>query len=550
MDDGLPGSTRYMTKAGARQDLGKKNVSRIMVILLYAVLFVLLYRDALTELITVDWRRDDFSYCPLVACVVLYLVWERRFVLRATPSRHSPAGAVLFLAGISLYWLGELGGEYFTLYLSLWCTGVGLLWMYMGWEKVKAVSFALFLAIAVFPLPYFINNTLMVELKLASSRMGVGMIHMMGMSAYREGNIIDLGLTQLQVVDACSGMRYLLPLVILSLLIAYWTRASLWKKALLVASSVPLAVLINGARIAGTGVMSHLWGAQAAEGFFHSFSGWLVFMVMVPGLLCEMWILKKIGPEGRRAGGLLDRKDQRPSMAEPLKAHDRDDPERPRVHLRPRMKFLQPVFIFSTLVLLFTVCASHAIEFRRSVPLERPLGTFPSEIGPWRGSHEALDPDTIRILRLSDYLVMKYHDGAGRVLELYVAYYESQQKGETTHSPETCLPGSGWEIMGDGHTRVDVGKGSLVTVNRAVVRKNGAGYIMYFWFPQRGRILTSLWQVKVYAFWDAITRQRTDGALVRVTTPIASDEDADQADARIRGFISMAAPLLENYIPR
>ena len=137
------------------------------------------------------------------------------------------------------------------------------------------------------------------------------MVHLYGMSGYREGNVIDLGFTQLQVVEACSGLRYLIPIMVLSLLLAYFFRAHLWKRIVLFVSSIPLAIVVNSLRIALTGILSSIWGAKVAEGFFHGFSGWLIFLFALAFLLLEMWVLKWLPPrtegrgtrdEGRNAG--------------------------------------------------------------------------------------------------------------------------------------------------------------------------------------------------------------------------------------------------------
>ncbi len=109
---------------------------------------------------------------------------------------------------VTFFWVGELGGEFYTLYISSWLVVVGLCWLHMGRQKLNAIWFPLFISLAMFPLPQFLNTKITLRLKLLSSRLGVAMMQFLGMSAYREGNIIDLGFTQLQVLDACSGLRY------------------------------------------------------------------------------------------------------------------------------------------------------------------------------------------------------------------------------------------------------------------------------------------------------------------------------------------------------
>ena len=510
--------------------------------ILYGFIIIFMYQSALKQLILHDWAIEDYSHCYFIPFIIIYLLWEKRDTLLDTPpSLPSWSGLIPLVLGIILFWVGELGGEFFTMYLSFWLVIVGLSWMHLGRQKVKAIWFTFFIMLTMFPFPNFINNKILLKLKLISSQLGVTMLQLSGFSAYREGNIIDLGFTQLQVVDACSGMRYVMPLLVLSILVAYWFRGALWKKIVIVISSIPVAILCNGLRIAATGILYRYLGAQVAEGFFHDFSGWLVFMFSVPVLVLEMWILNKIG---RPAG----KKEPEP----PETKASRIQPSAGMTGPKPTnlKALLQPVFVVAMLLLITTFFLSHGIEFREKIPIQKSFSHFPSVIGDWTGTHQGMEINIMEALHFSDYIMMNYRNPQGQVIDLYVAYYESQRKGEATHSPETCLPGGGWEFKQSGPAIVDSGNGRTMPVNRAFIVKNDTRQLVYFWFPQRGRILTSLYQVKLYAFWDALTRQRTDGALVRVITPMGDGEEIQQAEARLSGFVKLVNPVLEGYIPK
>jgi exosortase D (VPLPA-CTERM-specific) len=522
--------------------------------LVYALLIGLTYQTALRQMILHDWAREDYSHCYFIPFVVLYLLWEKRARLAALPAAPSWWGLAALIFGLFLYFVGELGGEFFTLYLSLWLVVVGLLWLHLGGRKVREMGFALFMLLTMFPFPSFINNRIVLNLKIISSQLGVWLLQLSGISAYREGNIIDLGFTQLQVVDACSGLRYVIPLMVLSLLLAYWFRGALWKKALLVLSSLPLAIGVNSFRIAATGVLYSAWGAEVAEGFFHGFSGWLIFVFTLPVLLFEMWILGKIGKKAPETVSLGT--DLNLSPAEALL------PPAPPTR---RPGFMQPVFIAAVVLIAATFAISRGVEFREKIPLKKPFSEFPLTVGEWQGTRQTMEPQFIDALHFSDYLMVNYRNPQGREVDLYVAYYESQRKGETTHSPETCLPGSGWSFEQAGVVGIPVAAGatakngtdthspsentnqslfSLMQVNRAFMEKGGSRQLIYFWFPQRGRILTSLYQVKLYSFWDALTRRRTDGALVRIITPVTPPEKLSDAEARLQNFTQQVAPSL------
>jgi EpsI family protein len=158
----------------------------------------------------------------------------------------------------------------------------------------------------------------------------------------------------------------------------------------------------------------------------------------------------------------------------------------------------------------------------------------------------------IDTLDLSDYVMLNYQGKDGKSVDFYTAFYESQRKGESIHSPETCLPGSGWEFKKAGAVELPLKdrRGNPMRVNKAVMIKGDFRQLSYFWFPQRDRVLTSAWELKWYNFWDALTRQRTDGALVRLITPIYTGEDLAEADQRLLAFTREIVPVLNEFLPQ
>jgi len=499
--------------------------------LVYAGLVTLLFYDGLKHMVK-GWGSEDYSYCYLVPLVIAYMIWEKREAWRRFPAEVSVCGFGLLLTGIAFFWMGELGGEYLTLYLGAWLVLLGLVWIHAGGARFRQILFPLLMIPAMFPLPSFLHDRLSLKLKLLSSQLGVEIMQWAGISAYREGNVIDLGFTQLQVVDACSGLRYLFPIVILGLLLAWFFRAPFWKRGLLVLSTLPLIVLTNSARIAATGLLYEPFGSQVAEGFFHDFSGWLIFMVTLAMLLLEMWLLslpgrRKISPgkeiSGLQRGGSLFLK---------------TPPGRQKIALA-----------LAALLLLLTWGLSRGIEFREKVPVIKPLAQFPLNLGPWRGEFQVMEQIFVDALDLSDYFIIDYENDKGQKINFYTAYYESQRKGESIHSPASCLTGGGWVFQNVVETELEIDGYGPISVNRVFMVKNGVRQLVYYWFPQRGRNLTNAYQLKIYVFWDSLTKQRTDGALVRLITPLAEFEEADRADFRLRQFMAEALPLLDQFLP-
>ena len=569
-------------------------------IALVSALLAGIYYSTLVWLEDKDWGRPDYSYGYIIPLVSLYLIWEKRRELHGLPSVPSWAGYFALAPGLALFWLGELSGEFFSLYLSLWLVVVGLCWVTLGWNKLKVIGFALLIALAMFPPPHFISDGITLRLKLISSKIGVWMLQAYGMSAYREGNVIDLGFTQLQVVDACSGLRYLFPLLIMGLLLAYFYKAAWWKKVVLVISTVPLTIITNSLRIAMTGVLYEIWGPAVAEDFFHGFSGWLIFIFGLGVLLVEMWVLSGFGSL-RSLGAFGGLKEKGDGLATPVKGDlssvAGDSNQLPHAQhssssvplerssnliqpeassaagaasseallesqaagtlLKPNAKnglaafFAPPQFVVAVILLAGTLVLAQTVEFREKIPPAKSFAAFPLQVGEWTGKRDVMEEKFVKELDLSDYVIVDYVNGAHAV-NFYTAYYESQRKGESIHSPETCLPGSGWEFKNAGSVTLPLTSrdGKPMRVNKAFMEKGAYKQLSYFWFPQRDRVLTNAWELKLYNFWDALTRQRTDGALVRLITPVYPNESVEDADKRLVSFTREIVPILNEFLPK
>lgn len=500
-------------------------------IFFFALLLFFLYRTSLDYLLRA-WQGDEFSYCWVVPPVVLYLIWDKREQLMALPSRPSWWGMAPLFLGVLLFWLGELGGEFTMLFLSLWLVIVSLCWLQLGWRKLTAISFPLLFGLACFVPPNALYVPLTFRLKLISSWIGVKMLQLYGLSAFREGNVIDLGFTQLQVVDACSGLRYVIPLFLMGLLLAHYFRAPLWQRVLLVVSTLPLSIITNSLRIASVGFFYQYMGQAAAEGFFHDFSGWFIFMAGLAFLLLEMWILRRV---------FRSQKAEVRRQETEVRSQETED--------APHSSRFTPHSLVALVLLLATLAVAQTVNFRETTALRRSLSVFPLQLGAWQGTRSALEQQFLDALKLSDYALVDYRDQGGREVSLYVAFNASQRKGEATHSPATCLPGSGWEFTKAEVVPLPLADGRTIRINRAFMEKSGARQLVYYWFPQRGRVLTDLYQVKLYNFWDALTRQRTDGALVRIITPVYDTEGTEAAEQRLRGVTKEIVPVLEGFLP-
>jgi len=360
-------------------------------------------------------------------------------------------------------------------------------------------------------------------------------------SVFLEGNVIDLGTYKLQVAEACSGLRYLFPLMTLGVIIAYLFRGPIWMRWWLFLSTVPITVVMNSFRIGAIGVLVDRYGIAQAEGFLHYFEGWVVFMACFLVVIAEGWLLLRLTGVRRSLGELLAFE---PS---PVKAAGTAPP-------RELGKPAVAVLVILALAVLPARTLPKRVELR---PARADFTQFPAQVGEWRGRREALDAVYIDTLKMDDYVLADFvrteYEGArfSDPVNLYVAYYASQRTGQAAHSPRSCLPGGGWRILDFGQHQVDGVRrnGVPLRVNRAIVQLGPERQLVYYWFQERGRDITSEYLVKWYLLEDAVLRNRTDGALVRLVTPLRTNELPAAGDARLAQFTGTVLPALRAYLP-
>ena len=242
-----------------------------------------------------DWGNDDnYSHGFLIVPLALYFVWERRAELEAVEMRPSWFGLVVVVGSLAVLLAGLLGSELFLTRISLVGTVIGILLYLFGWPHVRRLAFPLAFLLLMIPLPAIIFNQITFPLQLLASQAGESAISAAGVPVLREGNLIVLANTTLEVAEACSGIRSLITLITLALVYGYFVDSRTWFRALLVLCAIPIAIVANGSRVAGTGIAAHWFGREVADGFFHEFSGWIVFLIAFAMMLAVHWVLSRI----------------------------------------------------------------------------------------------------------------------------------------------------------------------------------------------------------------------------------------------------------------
>lgn len=267
---------------------------------LTACLLVLLYRSVAFKLVEDWYELPDFSHGFLIPFFAAYLLWSKRDRLAALPRRSSWAGLPLVLLGLLLLLTGRFGADLFLSRISFLVLVAGAVWMLLGGRWLSECKFVLLVLLLAIPLPAVLFNQITFPLQLFASRMASALLPLAGVPVLREGNVIQLPAMQLEVAEACSGIRSLLSLFTLAVIYGYFLEKRTIRRVLLALASVPIAVAANAARIFGTGLCVQYWDPDKAMGFFHEFSGWLMFLV---SLTCLYMV--------HRATGLLAPRQER-----------------------------------------------------------------------------------------------------------------------------------------------------------------------------------------------------------------------------------------------
>jgi exosortase D (VPLPA-CTERM-specific) len=499
---------------------------------------ICLFASAISQLYAIWSDQPEYSYGILIPALSVFLIWRGRATLRGLPFTGSWYGLALIVVGLALRLIGTLATMPTLVHYALLVVLYGLVLSLTGPAIFRRLVMPLFILIFMVPLPPGLSQALSAQLQLVSSQVGALVIRALGISVYLSGNVIDLGNYQLEVAEACSGLRYLFPLMTLSFMIAYAFGGAFWKRALVFLSSIPITVLMNSLRIGVIAVTVDQWGIQMAEGVLHEFEGWVVFMVSAVMVVILARSLQKVGRPKVATSAAA------PKAGAAVSALRMDALSLP-FRTMPRS------FVVATAIVAVGVAAEFTVPERPEIPPARPIfTTFPTDLGAWAGTSEILEPVYLQALQLDDYLLMNYREGGGPPVNLYVAYYKSQRSGMSVHSPRLCLPGDGWEVHSFERYMLprDQGRAPL-PVNRVVIEKGGQRQLVYYWFMERGRRLTNEYTVRWYLFWDALVMNRTDGALVRMVAPIPTGSTEADADRILQRFFDSAEGSLNRYIP-
>jgi exosortase len=258
------------------------------------VAFGVVYAGTLSGLVRQWASDDDVSHGFLVVPLAAFFLWERRQALHQAPIRPSAVGLVIVVTSLLVFVAGRLGAELFLARVSMIGLLAGVVLFLRGWQQLRICLFPIAFLFLMIPLPAIVFNQITFPLQGIASRAGEAVIAMAGVPVLREGNILYVPGRALEVAEACSGIRSLMSLITLAIVLGYFTERRAGARVLIALAAIPIAIIANATRVAGTGLMTYWVSPAAAEGFFHTFSGWLVFLVAFIGLVLVRQLLEAI----------------------------------------------------------------------------------------------------------------------------------------------------------------------------------------------------------------------------------------------------------------
>ena len=283
-----------VTKIDLTQDSIERRLPWAIWACVLSILGLVLYGPIFKALVLDWWRDPNYGHGFLVPVFAGYVIWRERERLTRIALKPSNFGLVVMLGGIFLLLAGSLGAELFTSRFSLLVLTAGVVLFLAGWKMLRAVSFPLGFLILMIPIPVLIYNQITFPLQLLASRFATFWLQLVNVPVLREGNLIILPNYTLEVVDACSGIRSLMTLITLAVAYGYLMQDRRWVRWVLALLMIPIAIVSNAIRIMGAGLLTYHFGPEMAEGFFHEFSGWVIFVAALILMFGCHWLLCRV----------------------------------------------------------------------------------------------------------------------------------------------------------------------------------------------------------------------------------------------------------------
>ena len=541
--DAAPSAVASAVRA---RDMGREAAGLAVLILTLAGAATF-FRDGVTALLEA-WRLPEYSHGPLIPVLsgLLFLRQLKDVPVNAGPVSDRWPGVALLAVALVLGAVGKVSNidDLVAYALILWVGAVLLI--SFGWSVGRQFWPGVLHLVYMLPLPGVLYYKISTVLQAVSSELGVWMLRLIDVPVFLDGNIIDLGVLKLHVAEACSGLRYLFPIMSFSYVFACLYRGPTWHKAVLLLAAVPITVVMNSVRVAFGGWIANRFGVEWLEGFTHFFEGWVIFLICVVLLFLMAWGCSSCS----RAACRCPRRSTSTCRGWP--------PQMGRI----RLVRASPAMI---------TAAAAVAAGRRGLPRQPPARAH----RPRPRTLRPLPAPAGRLAGLRADPAGERHRGGARRGRLPFGrpglggrgalrsasswpITRTRRRAASTRPRSACparagrSPGwSGVDISAElnAREREATGIDGAFDLNRAVIQKGETRMMAYYWFAQHGRHTAWDFAAKMWLVWDGITLGRTDGALVRIITPIARGETDAQAEIRLREVFVETVRVLPRFVP-
>lgn len=494
-----------------------------------AIPFTLLYGHLLPELVGEWYESSTFSYAFLIPFIAGYLLWLRGAELKVI--RHCPTvqGAYPVLFAVILGLMGRAVGDSFTMRASMILALGSSIYLLLGRSFFKAVLFPFLYLGLMIPVPYVITKELVYHLRFFDATIAANALQMLGIPVYREAYFLHLPNITLEVADVCSGIASVFALFALGIFYVYFLSIPVHWKIGLVLATFPIAFVANLFRIVVVSALTYFIGPVALDMFFHRFSGTVTFLLALILLVLSGELLREKYPE-------------QSARKISLEAHGVADAANGGINRsRP--------FLIGVVIFMSALYVSQLLENGRIFALPGSgLAALTGTLGPFSASEVSWK---------EPYMDTKAHSSLSRIylgpeqkpIELFVGYRGAQNDGDRLYSPKLLLP-ERWNFAWVRPTSIDAGNGTPIRANSMLTRAGTAARLVLYWYQVSGESVAGELDHRLIQVRRSIVQGRSDGAVVRLATPVLESEKMEQAEERLRMFASYLYPELVKILPR
>lgn len=482
---------------------------------LVSIPFFILYEDVFRKLIK-QWRNDDdFSYCFIIPFLSLYLIWKKRYLLKKIHISSSYSGLFLILFAFLLLVVGHYGVSDTLARLSILLMLIGLVLYNFGKEFLRITLFAILFLFFMIPIPSIFLSPLTLGLQLLSTKFAVFLLRSFNIPVCCSGNIIDLGIIQLQFIEACSGLRYLLPLMALCWFYLANYQLNFSKTIIFLSSTFFIAIFLNALRLFITALLSIYFDPKLATGFFHNFTGLIIFIIGI----FYIFIFDRLTNSKPR-----------------LLSNANDKVELKDIHIK-----LFDTSMVVSLVVLFCFCLTvRGIEASAKPNAIANLPKLPERIDNWIGHNVPISKEILLRTGASHSSKVIYSSPENGSVIVYIAYYAPLNQDHIGHTPNICLPGAGWTILDLKKIQIDSflnNKKYTIKVNQLVVDKEGHKMLIYYWFLNKGRVFTDKYLLKLYQVYSALKFTPSACYQIVLYADLSPDETIVDGENKLKLFV-------------